>query len=141
MYLTFANPRQKTIETMNISHLCRNNVNIALANYLMKSLKSTCLYFSVFVVGFYQTHLNEITNSVSISFVSIMSLVYTCYILVPYKWNKENVIITFRSYVRIILGSCNCNGTRTHNQLVRKRTLNHLAKLVILPKWLSVFFF
>ena len=23
----------------------------------------------------------------------------------------------------------NCNGTRTHNHLVRKRTLNHLAKL------------
>ena len=27
-----------------------------------------------------------------------------------------------------------CNGTRTHNYLVRKRTLNHLAKLA---KWLS----
>ena len=27
-----------------------------------------------------------------------------------------------------------CNGTRTHNHLVRKRTLNHLAKLA---KWLS----
>ena len=25
-----------------------------------------------------------------------------------------------------------CNGTRTHNQLVRKRTLNHLAKLASL---------
>ena len=28
-----------------------------------------------------------------------------------------------------------CNGTRTHNHLVRKRTLKHLAKLA---KWLSV---
>ena len=27
-----------------------------------------------------------------------------------------------------------CNGTRTHNHLVRKRTLNHLAKLT---RWLS----
>ena len=27
-----------------------------------------------------------------------------------------------------------CNGTRTHNHLVRKRTLNHLPKL---SKWLS----
>ena len=27
-----------------------------------------------------------------------------------------------------------CNGTRTHNKLVRKRTLNHLAKLT---NWLS----
>ena len=28
----------------------------------------------------------------------------------------------------------NCNGTQTHNHLVRKRTLNHLVKLA---KWLS----
>ena len=27
----------------------------------------------------------------------------------------------------IVLGDC--NGTRTHNHLVHKRTLNHLAKL------------
>ena len=33
---------------------------------------------------------------------------------------------------------CDCNGTRTHNQLVRKRTLNHLAKLASLAKRLSV---
>ena len=34
-----------------------------------------------------------------------------------------------------------CNGIRTHNHLVRKRTLNHLAKfshLASLAKWLSV---
>ena len=28
-----------------------------------------------------------------------------------------------------ILVPSDCNGTRTHNQLVHKRTLNHLAKL------------
>ena len=32
----------------------------------------------------------------------------------------------------------NCNGTRTHNHLVCKWTLNHLAKLASLVKWLSV---
>ena len=31
-----------------------------------------------------------------------------------------------------------CNWTRTHNHLLHKRTLNHLAKLVSLAKWLSV---
>ena len=31
-----------------------------------------------------------------------------------------------------------CNWIRTHNQLVRKRTLNYLAKLASLAKWLSV---
>ena len=28
------------------------------------------------------------------------------YLSKPYKWNKENVIITFRSYIRITLGNC-----------------------------------
>ena len=31
-----------------------------------------------------------------------------------------------------------CNRIRTHNHLVRKRTLNHLTKLVNLAKWLSL---
>ena len=31
-----------------------------------------------------------------------------------------------------------CNWARTHNHLVRKRTLNHLAKLKQLAKCLSV---
>ena len=30
------------------------------------------------------------------------------------------------------------NGTRTHIHLVRKRTLNHLAKLASLAEWSSV---
>ena len=33
-----------------------------------------------------------------------------------------------------------CNWTRTHNHLVDKRTLNHLAKLAKLAEWLSVRF-
>ena len=32
----------------------------------------------------------------------------------------------------IVNCSYNCNGTRTHNHLVRKRTLNHLVKLTLL---------
>ena len=31
-----------------------------------------------------------------------------------------------------------CKWTRTHNHLVRKRTLNHLSKLASLAKCLSV---
>ena len=30
-----------------------------------------------------------------------------------------------------------CNGTWTHNHLVGKRTLNYLAKLTSLAKWLN----
>ena len=39
------------------------------------------------------------------------------------------------SFVKLGLSSfcasafCDCNGPQTHNHLVRKRTLNHLAKL------------
>ena len=57
----------------NVSNLHRNNVNIALANYVIKLLKSIYLYFSVLVVGLYQTHWNEITELVSFTLVSIMS--------------------------------------------------------------------
>ena len=35
--------------------------------------------------------------------------------------------------------SCDCNWTRTHNHLVRKRTLNHLAKLALKLKLRSKF--
>ena len=37
---------------------------------------------------------------------------------------------TINKELENITGSCDCIGTRTHKQLVRKRTLNHLAKLV-----------
>ena len=44
-----------TLENLrqNVSNLHRNNVNIALANYVIKLLKSIYLYFSVLVVGPY----------------------------------------------------------------------------------------
>ena len=52
----------------------------------------------------------------------------------PDKYNTKYYIeaITFN-----ISNKCN-NGIRTHNHLVRKRTLNHSAKLASLAKWLSV---
>ena len=39
---------------------------------------------------------------------------------------------------RVIWSLSDCNWIRSQNHLVRKRTLNHLAKLVSLTKWLSV---
>ena len=36
------------------------------------------------------------------------------------------------------MGISDCNKTRTHHHLVRKETLNHLAKLASLAEWLSV---
>ena len=37
---------------------------------------------------------------------------------------------------RHIWSLSDCNGTQTHNHLVHKRTLNHLAKLAFYYKWL-----
>ena len=56
---------------MNVWNIRRNNVNIASANYVIKSLKSIYLYLSVLVVGLYQTYQNDITESVSIALVNI----------------------------------------------------------------------
>ena len=61
------------------------------------------------MVGLYQNHCNDITELVSITLVSITSVALDlrqAITLKSYKWNKENLIITFRSYVRITLGSC-----------------------------------
>ena len=53
LYFHFTKSRQKTLETMNISNLRRKNLNISLANYVIKQLKSINLYPSVLVVGRY----------------------------------------------------------------------------------------
>ena len=45
--------------------------------------------------------------------------------------NVKELIARTRRHIWIL---SDCNGTRTHNDLVRQRTLNHLAKLA---KWLS----
>ena len=41
---------------------------------------------------------------------------------------------------RHIWSLSDCNGIWTHNHLVRKRTLNHLVKLVSLAQWLTIRF-
>ena len=47
--------------------------------------------------------------------------------------------ICFSEHLRIAFPYLSdCNWIRTHNHLVHKRTLNHLAKLASLAKWLSV---
>ena len=53
LYFNFMNSRLKPWETINVSNLQQNNVNIALANYVIKQLKSIYLYPSVLMVGVY----------------------------------------------------------------------------------------
>ena len=52
---------------------------------------------------------------------------------------NQKIIIT-RAFVDIpkMASLSDSNTVRTHNHLVRKRTLEHLAKLASLTKWFSV---
>ena len=49
--------------------------------------------------------------------------------------NVKDLLVRGRCHIWSLSDS---NETRTHNHLVRQWTLNHLAKLTILAKWLSV---
>ena len=49
--------------------------------------------------------------------------------------NFKELLARTRRHIWSLSGS---NGIRIHNHLVRKRTLNHLAKLALRPKWLNV---
>ena len=64
-----------------------------------------------------------------------------CFYHVTYEFESESTLYSRLNVKKLIARSrrhiwrlSDCNGTRTHNHLVRKRTLNHLAKLA---KWLS----
>ena len=61
---------------------------------------------------------------------SLSELVY----LLFFSWSI-NVIVFFTNFNIIKIFLNDWNWTRTHNHLVRKQTLNHLASL---PKWLAV---
>ena len=39
------------------------------------------------------------------------------------------IMLSSKNKFNQIIVLCDCNGTRTHNHLLRKRILNHLAKL------------
>ena len=64
-----------------------------------------------------------------------------CFYHVTYEFESESTLYSCLNVKELlarsrrhILTLSDCNGTRTHNHLVRKRTINHLAKLA---KWLS----
>ena len=50
------------------------------------------------------------------------------------------IVVRNQTYMEIFKSAflSDCNWTRTRHHLVHKRTLNHLAKLASLAKWLSV---
>ena len=59
------------------------------------------------------------------------------------KPKKKLTIIKVLHLLKLIINYnllflSDCNGTRTHNYLVRKRKLKNLAKIASLAKWLIV---
>ena len=59
-----------------------------------------------------------------------------CFFHVTYEFESESTLYSFLNVKDLLARSrrhisrlSDCNGTRTHNHLIRKRTLNHLAKL------------
>ena len=55
---------------------------------------------------------------------------------ITFFWSQLK--LWYASQKCIFMTVCDCNWTRTHNHLVHKWKLNHLAKLTSLTKWLSV---
>ena len=80
--------------------------------------------------------------------IALLVHIYIRYCTFEISYRKKSVyvfLIIFFIFVSPccfidVIISCDCNGTRTHNRLVCKRTLNHLAmaSFASLAKWLSV---
>ena len=76
-------------------------------------------------------------------------LLPVCYYHVTYAFQSETTLYTYLNVKELLVRNrrdvwslSDSNGIRTHNHLVRKRTLNYLAKLAVwlasLAKWLNV---
>ena len=68
-----------------------------------------------------------------------------CYYHVAYAFQRESALYSCLNVKELldrnrrdISSLSDSNGIQTHDRLVRKRTLNHLAKLGLIAKWLSV---
>ena len=82
------------------------------------------------------------------SFPGKVGCLIVCFYHVPYEFESESTLYSCLNVKELLARSrrhiwrlSDCNGTRTHNHLVRKRTLNHLANafgFCVCPKWLSV---
>ena len=83
--------------------------------------------------------LGDVILFIIIGFLCSFNFLSVCY--VTYAFQSESILYSCLNAKELparnrreIWSLSDCNGTRTHNHLVRKRTLNHLVKLAI---WLS----
>ena len=77
--------------------------------------------------------------------IQILRKLTVCYYHVTYAFQSESTLYSSLNVKELLDQSrpniwslCDSNRIQTHNHLVHKRTLNQLAKLVILAKFFSV---
>ena len=95
-----------------------------------------------YLVNEHSTILPNWPNDWAVLWVLICTVHLTvCFYHVTYEFESESRLYSSLNVKELLARSrchiwrlSDCDGTRTHNHLVRKRTINHLAKLV---KWLS----
>ena len=71
-------------------------------------------------------------------FLYVLIMSHTRFLSESTLYSSLNVKELVARNTRKILSLSDSSGSRTHNHLVRKRTLNHLTKLASLPKYFSV---
>ena len=95
-----------------------------------------------YLVNEHSTILPNWPNDWAVLWVLICTVHLTvCFYHVTYEFESESRLYSSLNVKELLARSrchiwrlSDCDGTRTHNHLVRKRTLNHLAQLT---KWLS----
>ena len=76
--------------------------------------------------------------------IHIDQILWQLHFLARLGWTKKTWFRGINCFLKILTVGLthtiihDCNGTPTHNHLFRKQTLNYLAKLASLTKWLSV---
>ena len=105
--------------------------NISLVLITQSYFKVTKDYFIMKIPSKREFQQTAINHSSDIGFKDFMKIYKKC-IVEPYSFLVNDTTLSADSPL------FDCNWTRTHNHLVHKRTLNHLAKQASLAKWLSV---
>ena len=101
-------------------------------------IASQSLFYIFLVLHFFHSAIQKL--NINVYFFLYIHLT-VCYYHVTCAFRSESTLYICRKVKELLARNrrdiwrlSDCNGTRTHNYLVPKRTLNHLAKVI---KWLS----
>ena len=143
-------PRRLKYNLIDKLDLNNPNKNMALASlsiyYTWKNVKSiynnnkvkifTSTWNDTFDLPDESYNISEIQDYIKYIIKKHETIAETAPVLIYANIISNRIVFKIKTGYKLEL--FDCNGTRTHNHLFRKRTLNHLAKLASLAKWLSV---